>query len=131
MGISRSEEPAPCPTSGTSDERPLANSILQLSRCLQLPNVLFPPVFTSDIRVASTSRDTSVAVTAIPFSPETLRPLLKAPPRKGHQTNRRKVKFAIFTDTPVKDELAAIEAARTVKKKVKKPNFEETKIRKR
>ncbi|CAH4034226.1 unnamed protein product [Pieris brassicae] len=32
MGISRSEEPAPCPTSGTSDERPLANSILHDSR---------------------------------------------------------------------------------------------------
>ncbi|CAF4778747.1 unnamed protein product [Pieris macdunnoughi] len=179
MGISRTEEPAPCPTSGTSDERPLANSILHDSRTpspsiLNLPttppqisyetedlvrksagnpdknspdlaisevtitmpstadSVVSSTVFTSDIiPVASTSRDTSIAVTAIPFSPETLRPLPKAPPRKGHQTNRRKVKSAILTDTPVKDELAAIEAARTLKKKVKKPNFEETKTRKR
>ncbi|CAH3997972.1 unnamed protein product [Pieris brassicae] len=181
MGISRSEEPVTCPTSGTSDERPLANSILHDSRTpspsiLNLPttppqisydredvpksagnpdknspdlaisavmlktvtmpltteSVVSSTVFTSDIiPVASTSRDTSVAVTAIPFSPETLRPLPKAPPRKGHQTNRRKVKSAILTDTPVKDELAAIEAARTVKKKQKKPYFEETKTRKR
>lgn len=70
-------------------------------------------------------------MTAIPFSPETPRPLPKTPPRKGNQTNRRKVKFAILTGIPVKDELATIEAARTAKKKVKKPNFEETKTRKR
>ncbi|XP_037295315.1 PHD finger protein ALFIN-LIKE 5-like [Manduca sexta] len=54
-----------------------------------------------------------------------------APPRIGTKTNRRKGKSAILTDTPVKDELAAIEAARTAKEKVKKPNFEETKARKR
>ncbi|CAB3228339.1 unnamed protein product [Arctia plantaginis] len=174
---SRSEEPAPCPTSSTSDERPLANIISHDSRTpspsiLNLPatppqiiyetegvhksaenpeknlpdlaisevmlNTIAMPattgsivnskVFTSDIiPVASTSRDTSVTVTVIPFSPETLRALPKAPPRKGNQTNTRKVKSAILTNTPVKNELAAIEAARTAKKKVKKPNFEETK----
>lgn len=89
-------------------------------------------IFTAEIiPVASTSRDTSVTVTEIPFSPETLRPLPKAPPRKKNQTNRRKVKSAILTDTPVKNELAAIELARMEKKKVKKPNFNEEKARKR
>ncbi|XP_045778799.1 uncharacterized protein LOC123876536 [Maniola jurtina] len=169
VGISRSEELAPCPTSATSEERPLRNDILHDSRTpspsiLNLPatppqigyetedvpksaenpnknspeltisevmfNSITMPSTTEDIiPVASTSRHTSV--TAIPFSPETLRPLPKAPPRKGNQTNRRKVKSAILTDTPVKDELAAIEAARTAKKKVKRPNFEESKTRKK
>jgi hypothetical protein len=50
------------------------------------------------------------------FSPESVRPLPKAAPRKATQQNRRKVKSAILTDTPVKDELAAIEAARQKKK---------------
>lgn len=171
VGISRSEEPAPCPTSSTSDERPLGNSILNDSTTpspsiFNLPatppqisyetedvpksaensdnnspdlvitevmlNTITMPSTTEDIiPVASTSRDTSVTVTAIPFSPETLRPLPKAPPRKGNQTNRRKVKSAVLTDTPVKDELAAIEAARTAKKKVKKLSFKETKTTKR
>ncbi|XP_039751300.1 uncharacterized protein LOC120627373 [Pararge aegeria] len=175
--ISRIEEPAPCPTSSTSDERPLANSILHDSRTpspsiLNLPatppqisyetedvpksaenpenspdlaisevmlntikmpsttvSVVPSTAFTSDI-IPVASRDISVTVTAIPFSPETLRPLPKAPPRKGNPTNRRKVKSAILTDTPVKDELAAIEAARAAKRKVKKPNFKETKTKK-
>ncbi|CAB3252439.1 unnamed protein product [Arctia plantaginis] len=94
-------------------------------------NTITMPSTTGSIAVASTSRDTSVTVTAIPFSPETLRPLPKAPPRKGNRTNRRKVKSAILTNTPVTDELAAIEATRTAKKKVKKLNFEEVKTRKR
>ncbi|CAH4022755.1 unnamed protein product [Pieris brassicae] len=42
---------------------------------------------------------------------------------------RRKGNSAILTDTLVEDELAAIEAATTVKKKVKKPNFDETKTK--
>jgi len=96
-----------------------------------MPNTITIPLTTKDIiPVASTSRDTSVTVTETPFSPEAIRPLPKAPPRKGNQTNRRKVKSAILTDTPVKDELAAIEAARTAKKKVKKPNFKEIKTKK-
>lgn len=82
--------------------------------------------------IASTSRVTStVVVAASKFSPETLRPLPKAPPRKGTQQNRRKVKSAILTDTPVKDELAEIEAARKAKKKVKNPNFDDKKSCKR
>lgn len=171
LGISRIEEPAPCLTFNTSDERPFANSVLHDSRTpspsiLNLPTtppkisygtenlpnsaenpaenspdlaitevmlntIMMPPTTEDIIPVASTSRDTSVTVTAILFSPETLRPLPKAPPRKGNQINRRKVKSAILTDTPVKNELAAIEAARTAKKKVKKPNIEEMMTRKR
>lgn len=151
------EESALCPASSTSDERPPANSICHDSRTpnpsvLNLPatppqidheteDVSKNPVENSDknspnlatnvISKASSSRATLSTEAAVSFSPETLRPLPKAPPRKGTQTNRRKVKSAILTDTPVKDELAAIEAARTAKKKVKKPNFEETKARKR
>lgn len=81
-------------------------------------NTITMPSTTEDmiIPVASTSRNTSVTVTAIPFSPETLRPLPKAPPTKGNQRNGRKLKSAILTETPVKDKL-------TNKKKVKKPNF--------
>ncbi|KAJ8728783.1 hypothetical protein PYW07_006479 [Mythimna separata] len=158
VGISRSEEPVPCSTLADSilhDSRTPSPSILNLpatpplssydtedvpkpaenprknSPDLAISEPVVPStVFTSDvIPVASTSRDTSVTMTEIPFSPDTLRPLPKAPPRKGNQTNRRKVKSAILTDTPVKDELAAIEAVRMAKKKVKKPNFEETKKR--
>ncbi|KAJ8729026.1 hypothetical protein PYW07_006722 [Mythimna separata] len=158
VGISRSEEPVPCSTLADSilhDSRTPSPSILNLpatpplssydtedvpkpaenprknSPDLAISEPVVPSTaFTSDvIPVASTSRDTSVTMTEIPFSPDTLRPLPKAPPRKGNQTNRRKVKSAILTDTPVKDELAAIEAVRMAKKKVKKPNFEETKKR--
>lgn len=71
--------------------------------------------FASIVPVASTSFDT---LSTTSFAPETVRPLPKAPPRKGNQINRRKVKSAVLADTPVKDELAAIEAARS-KKKVK------------
>lgn len=159
VGMSRSGEPVPCSTLEDSilhDSRTPSPSILNLpatpplfsydiedvpkpaesprknSPDLAISEPVVPStVFTSDvIPAASTSRDTSVTMTAIPFSPDTLRPLPKAPPRKGNQTNRRKVKSAILTDTPVKDELAAIEAVRMAKKKVKKPNFEETKKRK-
>nr|CAH7735430.1 unnamed protein product [Callosobruchus chinensis] len=49
------------------------------------------------------------------FSPEALRPLQKAPPRKGNRQNRREIKSAVLTDTPVKDEIAAIEAGKRVK----------------
>ncbi|CAG5054994.1 unnamed protein product [Parnassius apollo] len=112
VGISRSEKPAPCPSSSTSDEHPLANSILHDSRTpspsiLNLPatpqissyeienapksadkpdrnspdlaisevmlNSITMPSTTEDIiPVACTSRDTSVTVTGIPYSPETL-----------------------------------------------------------
>lgn len=152
------EESALYPAFSTSDERPPANSICHDSRTpspsiLNLPatppqidyetedvsknpvvdnsDKNSPNLATGIIPEASTSRATLSTKVAVSFSPERLRPLSKAPPRKGTQTNRRKVKSAVLTDTPVKDELAAIEAARTVKKKVKKPNFEETKARKR
>lgn len=48
VGISRSEEPAPCPTSSTSDERPLANSILHDSRTPS-PSVLNLPATSPQI----------------------------------------------------------------------------------
>lgn len=60
------------------------------------------------------------------FSPEALRPLPKAPPRKRSQPNKRKVKSAVLTNTPIKDEIAAIEASRKVKN-VKKRVFSEEK----
>ncbi|VEN49389.1 unnamed protein product [Callosobruchus maculatus] len=80
--------------------------------------------------VASTSTGRSpLATTPSVFSPEVLRPLPKAPPRKGNQQNRRKIKSAVLTDTPVKDEIAAIEAGRKVKS-VKKRIFNEEKSKK-
>ncbi|XP_063537709.1 uncharacterized protein LOC134747074 [Cydia strobilella] len=48
------------------------------------------------------------------FTPEIIRPLPKALPRKCTQ-NRRKVKSAILTDTPEKEALEAIEANRKLK----------------
>ncbi|KAF9801349.1 hypothetical protein SFRURICE_016338 [Spodoptera frugiperda] len=139
------EESALYPAFSTSDERPPANSICHDSRTPS-PSVLnlpatppqidyetedvsknpvvdnsdknSPNLATGIIPEASTSRATLSTKVAVSFSPERLRPLSKAPPRKGTQTNRRKVKSAVLTDTPVKDELAAIEAARTVKKKI-------------
>lgn len=60
------------------------------------------------------------------FSPESVRPLPKAPPRKNNQPNRRKIKSAVLTDTPTKDEIAAIEANRK-SKNVKKRIFSEGK----
>jgi len=48
--------------------------------------------------------------------------LLKALPRKGTQ-NRRKIKSAILTNTPVKEELAQLEAKRNLTK-IKKRVFE-------
>lgn len=102
------------------------NSVLPLTTEAVIPTN--GSIFTT-VSVASTSHDTSVTAPASLFSPESLRPLPKAPPRKG--TNRRKVKSSVLTDTPVKDELAAIEAARMAKKKVKKPVFEQNKTRKR
>ncbi|CAH2013177.1 unnamed protein product, partial [Acanthoscelides obtectus] len=138
--ISRSEEPASSPTSSTSDGCPLANSILDDSRTpspsiLNLPSSLKSAtklkMYPSLQKTLHLHHVTSVTVIAITFSPETLRHLPKASPRKGNQTKRRKVKSAILTNTPVKDELAAIEAARMAKKQVNKPNFDETKTRKR
>ena len=91
---------------------------------------LTPPVITDDISkepaniepVASTSTVRSpLATQSNTFSPETIRPLPKAPPRKGTQQNRRKIKSAVLTDSPVKDEIAAIEEnrkAKNVKKRV-------------
>ncbi|KAG5885111.1 hypothetical protein JTB14_017286 [Gonioctena quinquepunctata] len=66
--------------------------------------------------VASTSTARSpLATTSNVFSPELLRPLPKATPRKKNQPNRRKIKSAVLTDTPTKDEIAAIEASRKMK----------------
>ncbi|KAG5864182.1 hypothetical protein JTB14_033046 [Gonioctena quinquepunctata] len=60
--------------------------------------------------VASTSTVLSpLATTSDVFSPELLRPLPKAPSRKGNQTYRRKIKSAVLFDTPTKDEIAAVE----------------------
>ncbi|KAL4712746.1 hypothetical protein ACJJTC_008043 [Scirpophaga incertulas] len=68
-------------------------------------------VLTANIEpVASTSQTIPVV-----FSPEEIRPLPKAPPRKVNQPKRRKVKSAVLTDTPVKDEIA-IEAMKAVNK---------------
>nr|CAH7744433.1 unnamed protein product [Callosobruchus chinensis] len=53
-------------------------------------------------------------------SPEALRLLPKAPPRKGNQWNRRKIKSAVLTDTLVKDEIAAIEAGKRVTSSIKR-----------
>lgn len=73
--------------------------------------------------VASTSTVRNpLATQSNVFSPETIRPLPKAPPRKATQQNRRKIKSAVLTDTPVKDEIAAIEENRKVKN-VKKRIF--------
>lgn len=73
-----------------------------MSNTITMPSttesVVHCTVFTSCIiPVASTSQGTSVSVTIISFSPETLRPLPKAPPREGNQTNRRKVISTIPT----------------------------------
>lgn len=83
-----------------------------------------------------------LATTSKVFSPEALRPLPKAPPRKGKYINRRKIKSAVLTDSPVKDEIAAIEANRKVKnvkkrvlskekKKSKKENRKQPKMTKK
>ncbi|CAH1961770.1 unnamed protein product [Acanthoscelides obtectus] len=69
------------------------------------------PAKTEHIASTSTARSPLVTISN-EFSPEALRPLPKAPPRKGHQRNRRKIRSAVLTDTPIKDEIAAIEASR-------------------
>lgn len=47
------------------------------------------------------------------------RPLPKALPRKGKQSSRRKkIKYAVLTDTPIKDEIAVIEPSRKAKKRI-------------
>lgn len=73
-------------------------------------NVFSPQATVDSEPIASTSKFTPNV-----FSPEAIRPLPKAPPRKGTQTNRRKIKSAVLTDTPTKDEIAAIEANRKTK----------------
>nr|CAH7725023.1 unnamed protein product [Callosobruchus chinensis] len=79
---------------------------------------------------ASTSTaGSSFATTSSVFSPEALRPLPKAPPRKGNQWNRRDLKSAVLTDTSVKDEIAAIEAGKKVKS-IKKRIFVDEKPKK-
>lgn len=55
------------------------------------------------------------------FSPEVFRPLPKASLRKGKQTYRRKIKSDVLTDSPVRNEILAIEASRKIKK-IKTPN---------
>ncbi|XP_072403230.1 uncharacterized protein [Diabrotica undecimpunctata] len=75
--------------------------------------------------IASTSTAPSLLTTVSNvFSPESVRPLPKAPPRKNSRTNRRKIKSAVLTDTPTKNEIAAIEANRKTKN-VKKRVFSE------
>ncbi|CAH1961771.1 unnamed protein product [Acanthoscelides obtectus] len=76
------------------------------------------PAKTEHIASTSTARSPLVTISN-EFSPEALRPLPKAPPRKGHQRNRRKIRSAVLTDTPIKDEIAAIEASRkNVKRRI-------------
>lgn len=138
---SAAENPSPSSSNlmGNSAENPDKNSPdLAMSEVTpgtsMLPSTTEAVVTSTDfthsvIPAASTSHDTHVMAT--PFSPETLRPLPEAPLRKGNQTNRRKVKSAVLTDSPVKDELAAIEAARMAKEKVKTLNLEDRKTRKK
>ncbi|XP_022829429.1 uncharacterized protein LOC111359389 [Spodoptera litura] len=86
------------------------------------------PINNANEPVASTSRArTPLATTSNVFSPESVRPLPKAPPRKNNQPNRRKIKSAVLTDTPIKNEIAAIEASRKIKS-VKKRVLNEGKV---
>lgn len=77
--------------------------------------------------IASTSTAPSpLATISNVFSPESVFPLPKGPPRKNRQRNRRKIKSAVLTDTPTKDVIAAIEANRK-SENVKKRIFSEGK----
>lgn len=82
--------------------------------------------------IASTSRasvDEATTSAVKVFSPELIRPLPKALPRKRSQ-NRRKIKSAVLTDTPEKEALEAIETSRKLKN-AKRPFFDkEKKIKK-
>lgn len=53
--------------------------------------------------------------------------LPKAPPRKRNQPNRRKIKSAVLTQPPIRDEIAAIEASRKVNNVKKRVLNEEKK----
>ncbi|CAH1982597.1 unnamed protein product [Acanthoscelides obtectus] len=91
------------------------------------PDSLYPVPSTSKVsitsaaisEVSSTSNTSTVTTAVSVFSPEAIRPLPQAEARKNTQ-KRRKIKSAILTDTPVKNELEAIEARRNTKK-VKRP----------
>ncbi|CAH2015570.1 unnamed protein product [Acanthoscelides obtectus] len=91
------------------------------------PDSLYPVPLTSKVsitsagisEVSSTSNTSTVTTAVSVFSPEAIRPLPQAEARKNTQ-KRRKIKSAILTDTPVKNELEAIEARRNTKK-VKRP----------
>jgi len=53
---------------------------------------------------------------SVKFSPESVRPYLKAAPKKSKQNNRRKRQSAILTDTPVKGAIEKEKEERSAKK---------------
>ncbi|KAG5881630.1 hypothetical protein JTB14_033417 [Gonioctena quinquepunctata] len=71
------------------------------------------------VAATSTAR-TTLATTSNVFSPELLRPLPKHPARKRNQPKRCTINSAVLTDTPTKDEIAAIEASRKIKNSKKR-----------
>nr|CAI5825666.1 unnamed protein product [Callosobruchus analis] len=89
-------------------------------------NTSYASNITSPTTIVFPSISTTISVHPVRdgvFSPEAVRPLPKAGPRKATQ-NGRKVKSAILTDTPVKNQIEAIEARRN-NKKVKRSVFEQ------
>lgn len=95
----------PNPTIGTV-ENDEARTLTPAISTYQTMTTSNPSVLNNNANepVASTSTARSpLATTTNVFSPESVRPLPKAPPRKNNQPNRRKIKSAVLTDTPTKD----------------------------
>ncbi|KAG5897601.1 hypothetical protein JTB14_019549 [Gonioctena quinquepunctata] len=109
IGIARILTPRATTSDVFSPELLTVQNMTSLSRLSILSN-------NADEPVASTSSAHSpLDITSYVFSPELLRPLPEAPPRKRNQPHRRKIKSAVLTDTPTKDEIAVMKASRKMK----------------
>ncbi|KAJ8720841.1 hypothetical protein PYW08_006306 [Mythimna loreyi] len=79
------------------------------------------PVSAHAISPSTASAPDLAAITAqMQELAQSVRPLPKAPPRKNNQPKRCKIKSAVLSGTPVKHEMAAIEASKKIKSEKKR-----------